>query len=88
MFDNCIDYKIKKINRHFNSSLLSSAPPGCCTADGKMVKDGQIPPDCLVIEIPEDDAFYSKYGRTCFAVDRTATINSKGCTDFPPQQVW
>ncbi|XP_054281267.1 peroxidase-like [Macrosteles quadrilineatus] len=72
---------------HDVSLIKTNRAPDCCTKGGHLLESPFLPPHCLVVEIPENDKFYKEFGQTCFAFERSATINEHGCIDSPPQQI-
>ncbi|KAI9554244.1 hypothetical protein GHT06_019516 [Daphnia sinensis] len=47
------------------------SPIPCCKEDGKFLEDeNRIHGKCLPIEVPENDPFYSRFGRTCIPLIR------------------
>ncbi|EFA11571.1 peroxidase [Tribolium castaneum] len=50
----------------------------CCASDDPLV--------CLSIPIPEDDAFYSQYNKTCLSMTRTQTTLTGDCDPQGPKQ--
>ena len=57
----------------------------CCTADGKFLEERE---NCIPIEIPSDDKYYSKHGgRRCMPMERALTSPNLNCEMGTREQV-
>ncbi|XP_040568625.2 LOW QUALITY PROTEIN: salivary peroxidase/catechol oxidase [Lepeophtheirus salmonis] len=68
--------------RGFNDSILQ-----CCNGDGANLRDSDLHPDCMPIDIPHDDYFYSSFGARCMEFVRSSPSARLGCTLGPREQV-
>lgn len=65
-------------------AIFCFAAEECCSESGQMLPEENLPSNCLVIEIPEDDEFYGDFNRTCFGLTRAATAESAKCAPSSP----
>ena len=70
--------------RGFNHSLIR-----CCSEDGTMLDnpDEFLHPDCMPIEIPTNDNFYSKFNATCMEFVRSSPGPRPDCSLGPRDQI-
>ena len=61
--------------RGFNNSFLK-----CCTADGHILENDLLHPDCMPIEISTKDLFYSQFNTTCMEFVRSSPAPRRDCT--------
>ena len=62
----------------------------CCTDDGKSINNGLTEEErenCIPIEIPSNDPFYSKFGRRCLKMARAMTAPNLNCEMGSREQV-
>eukprot|EP00096_Caligus_rogercresseyi_P003240 TRINITY_DN1596_c0_g1_i2.p1 TRINITY_DN1596_c0_g1~~TRINITY_DN1596_c0_g1_i2.p1 ORF type:complete len:496 (-),score=83.22 TRINITY_DN1596_c0_g1_i2:208-1695(-) len=58
-----------------------------CCEDGKIIAEERRHPECMPIEITEDDSFYSRFGRRCMEFVRSSQSVSSECNLGPREQV-
>ena len=70
--------------RGFNRSLIR-----CCSENGKMLDnpDEFLHPDCVPINIPSDDRFYSQFNATCMEFVRSSPAPRPDCSLGPRDQI-
>lgn len=60
----------------------------CCTEDGQFVNDTELAhPECLPIEIPVDDPFFSKFKQRCMSFVRSTPAPRFDCSFGYGEQV-
>ncbi|XP_046638989.1 peroxidase-like [Daphnia pulicaria] len=53
----------------------------CCTEEGKLLTDAELlHPECMPIEIPDGDPFFSKFGQRCMSFVRTIPAPRYDCS--------
>ena len=59
----------------------------CCTPDGKPLEPKKLHHECYPIDIPFDDAFFSKFDRTCMSFTRSSAASRLDCSIGHREQV-
>lgn len=60
----------------------------CCTEEGMLLNNTELlHPECLAIEIPNDDPFFSKFGQRCMSFVRSTPAPRFDCSFGHGEQV-
>lgn len=60
----------------------------CCTEEGMLLNNTELlHPECLAIEIPNDDPFFSKFGQRCMSFVRSTPAPTFDCSFGHGEQV-
>lgn len=51
----------------------------CCTPNGQFIDEDLVHPECNPIKIPQNDPFFSKFGRRCMSFVRSAPARRSDC---------
>jgi len=61
--------------------------PKCCDESGRRQTSDLLHPDCMPIDIPIDDRFYSRYNKTCMEFVRSSPAPRPDCALGPRDQI-
>ncbi|XP_043228923.1 peroxidase-like [Amphibalanus amphitrite] len=75
------------IDHDFNHALIFQLPDGgaiqCCQNDGQTLPTTPLHPQCIPIEIPANDPFYSRFGQRCMSLVRSLPAPEPDCIARP-----
>ena len=75
------------IDHDFNHALIFQLPDGgaiqCCQNDGQTLPTTPLHPQCIPIEIPANDPFYSQFGQRCMSLVRSLPAPEPDCIARP-----
>jgi len=68
--------------------IVNGQTPRCCDQNGQHLPSNQLHTFCLPINIPENDAFYKDFNRTCMQFVRSNIGGNYQCTFDHAEQVY
>ena len=75
------------IDHDFNHALIFQLPDGgaieCCQNDGQTLPTTPLHPQCIPIEIPANDPFYSRFNQRCMTLVRSLPAPDPDCIARP-----
>ncbi|XP_032795230.2 peroxidase [Daphnia magna] len=67
------------ITQNVQSKMDNLTDIECCTPNGQFIDEDLVHPECNPIKIPQNDPFFSKFGRRCMSFVRSAPARRSDC---------